>query len=126
MADDGDRILTLFGIGLVIAILAALGVLVLGAMSAPSPDAPAGGPDADWRLERLNETHVRVEHAGGEPVPAEHLVVTVDGRPRHPGWSGTLVEGDGGVLLVREGQVVRLFWTGTPGDRDLLEQWSSP
>lgn len=127
MADDGDRILNLVGVALVLAILAALVVLVLGAMSAPTSEAPDEGPTVDWRLERINETHVQLVHDGGEPVPTSDLLVTVDGSPRHPTWSAaTLSEGDRAVLLVRTEQTVRLYWTGTPGDRDLLERWVAP
>lgn len=127
MIDDGDRLLNVIGIVLVLAILAAIAILVLAAMSAPTSEGPSDGPTADWRLERVNETHVRVLHVGGDPVRASELVVTVDGNPRHPRWSaGTVSEGDTAVLLVREGQAVRLFWTGTPGDRELLARWTAP
>lgn len=124
MANDGDRLLNIIGVVLVLAIIAALIILVMAAMSAPSADDPAEGPAANWRMDRINETHVRVMHAGGEPVDTAHLVITVDGTPRHPQWSGTiLTEGEGATVRVREGQPVRLYWTGTPGKRDVLARW---
>jgi hypothetical protein len=120
MAEDGDRLLTLVGVGLFLLIALAVSVVALGAMN-PSPGEET--PEVEWSLERVNETHVSIVHGGGDPIPVAELTVTVGGRERRVSWSGTVTEGDAGTFLAEENDVVRLYWTGGSGTRDLLEQW---
>jgi hypothetical protein len=68
----------------------------------------------------MNATHVQITHDGGEPVSASELIVTVDGIERRVTWSGLIRQGDSGVVRGDRQQVVRLYWTGGPGDRSLL------
>lgn len=120
--DDGDRLLTLVGVALVAFIVVALGVLFLAASDAGDEASPA--PDAEWELTRVNETHVRVAHAGGEPVGAEHLLVTVDGRPRRVSWPASRVGTDDGVVVPAEsGSTVALYWERPTARRAVLARW---
>lgn len=122
MLDDGDRILNLVGAALVLALLLSLALLVVVASEGPATGA---GPDAEWTAARVNETHVRITHAGGERVHASDLVVTVGGRERHVSWTGVLTRGSSGVVHARAQRVVRLYWLPENGNRKLLARWQS-
>ncbi len=113
---DGDRMLNLAGAGLALFVLGT--VVLVGALVVTS-EPPAEAPDVEWSVERVNETHVRVEHAGGSPVTAANLTVTVDGSERRTGWSGPVVQGQSTVLSAETGAVVRVFY-GVGDDRDLM------
>lgn len=119
----GDRLLDLFGVALVVAIVGAFALLGFGFASiGEESTAP---PEADWTLTRINESHVRVSHAGGEPVRTDRLTVAVGGQPRRVEWSATtLVEGEGGVLRAGEGTRLTLVWERSEADRRVLERWS--
>lgn len=82
MIDDGDRLLDLFGVVLVVFIIVSVGILVLAAMNAPSQQS-ANEPNVNWTLQRINATHVQISHDGGDPVSSSELIVTVDGIERH-------------------------------------------
>lgn len=121
MLDDGDTVLNLVGIGLVVALLIGLGVIALN--FSPSDD---GAPSANWTAERVNDTHVRVAHAGGDAVPNSEVVVTVDGTPRTATWNGTsgaVTDGDATVVQVRRNQVVGVSWEAGHTERQTLERW---
>jgi hypothetical protein len=121
--DDGDRLLNLLGVVLAGFILVGLVGVVLAGLGGPS-DRAANAPDADWTLERVNGSHVRVAHAGGDAVPAEDLVVTVDGVRRRASWDGVVSEGDSGVVHADRGMVVQLYWTNEVGERVKLQDWT--
>lgn len=125
MLDDGDDMvnaaLVLVGVAIVVAIV----LIVYAGMTIPALNRSDDVPDAEWRLERVNETHVRISHAGGEPVDTEYLAVSVNGRRRSVSWSGTLVNGTGGVVQAKPDRVVRLYWTEGHDNRDLLSMWRS-
>jgi hypothetical protein len=122
MIDDGERILDLIGIILVMFIIVSVGILILAAMNVPSQRS-ADEPEVDWALTRTNATHVQITHDSGEPVPASELIVTVNGFERRVTWSGLISQGDSGVVRGDRQQVVRLYWTGGLGDRSLLASW---
>lgn len=122
--DDGDRILDLVGAALAATILVSVALLVFAAATTPT-GAPAEAPSTEWSLDRVNTTHVRITHAGGEPVAARSLVVTVGGTDRRvDGWSGMVARGDRGVVRALEGKVVRVYWTTEAGERVRLASWS--
>lgn len=123
MTDDtaDSRILTWVGIGLVLFIAFQLVVVALVFINPPNAGEPT--PESSWRVERINETHVHVTHAGGDPVAPRNLVVTVNGFERHVDWPTPVTEGTGIVVGAEPGGVIRLYWTGGEGNRDLLGQW---
>lgn len=119
---DGDRLLDLGGV--VVAALLVLMIVALALAFVAGPrDRADEAPGAEWSLERANDTHVRLVHAGGEPVRADRLVVTVDGTRRRATWSGLVGPGDAGAVNARDGLLVRLYWTTERGDRVLLSTW---
>lgn len=119
---DGDRLLNVLGVVLALFILVGLVGVVLAGLSGPSTDVE-DAPDVDWTLERVNDSHVRLTHGGGDVVPATDLVVTVDGVRRRVSWSGNVVEGDTGAVRADRGMIVELFWTNDVGERIKLESW---
>lgn len=121
MFDDGDDILDLVGIALVITIVLSIGVLVLAGVTAPSRS--DAGPDVEWSLERHDNGTVSVIHDGGEPVKSSNIVVEVDGLQRQVTWDGVIDDGDEVRLDADTGQVVRVYWDPGQGDRTLLESW---
>ena len=119
---DGDRLLDLFGVAPVLAILGAFALIGIGVTSAPQESTTT--PETEWTLTRVNESRVRVSHAGGEPVRIEHLSVAVDGQPRRVRWTATtLVDGEYGVVRASEGIRVTLVWERSEADRTILERW---
>lgn len=119
MLEDGDRLLDLVGVVLVLAVVAALGVV---ALNLGSPPAGEGAPAANWTVERVNETHVRVVHAGGDPVRTADLRVTVDGLERDAAWTDPVTESERAVVAASEGTVVRVVWAGGRGDREVMHR----
>jgi len=117
---DGDHLLTAVGIVLGLVVVGA--VVFVGLLVVNPPDNPHDSPEANWTLDRPNDTHARIVHAGGEPVPAEVLLVIVDGNRREFAASGTIVEGDALVVPAAEGAVVELYWTGGRGEV-ILKRW---
>lgn len=129
---DGDRLLTIGGIVLGLTILLMLGVIAI--TFAHPPRGGANSPDAEWTLDRVNATHVRLTHAGGESVSAGRLVVTVGGNDRRVTWTadgverrvtyaGPVSEGDSGVFRARADRLVRLYWETDRGERVRLDDW---
>lgn len=119
-SEEGDRILRIVGIVLVVGILIALSLMVLAGMN--SSFGASDPPIADWNVSRVNESYIQIAHRGGDPVKTEKLVITVNGRVRQVSWTDddTISRGDSTVLRVSEGRVVRLFWKGQPGNRNML------
>lgn len=116
MLEDGDTVLRLVGAALVLGIVFAGGVVALN-FDPPDRDP---GPDANWTVERINDSHVRVTHAGGDPVRVENLHVTVDGLERATNFSDPVAPGDTTVVPASDGSMVRVIWEGGRGDRDIM------
>ncbi|PSQ64893.1 MAG: hypothetical protein BRD24_08955 [Halobacteriales archaeon SW_9_67_24] len=115
MAEEGDRLLNVIGIGLVVALV---GVIVVGVVIAVNvPANRVDPPDGEWSFRQANETHVRITHDAGESVDGAALVVTVDGYSRHPSWSEAVTPGETVAIEASRGQVVRLYWDGGRTDR---------
>jgi hypothetical protein len=119
----GDRLLNLLGVVVALFVVVGLVGVVLAGLGGPSTDA-ADAPDAAWTLDRVNGSHVRIVHAGGDAVPASDLVVTVDGVRRRVSWDGVVEEGDAGVVRADRGLIVQLYWTNEVGERIKLRGWN--
>jgi hypothetical protein len=124
MIEDGDQLLDLIGGVLVVTLVVMLGIGVLVAANAPA--LRADPPDADWTIQQVNTTYVRIVQTGGEPVAASSLVVTVDGYKRHASWTGRVTPGDAVAVKASRTQVVRLYWVGGRGDRVQVASRHSP
>lgn len=120
--DDGEQLMNLIGIVLMLLLIMSVAVLILTAMSAQQQSADI--PDVDWNLTRINESYVRITHAGGEPVQTENLSVTVDGIPRQPQWTApTLASGKYGIVAADEHSRVTLLWRESDIERVVLGRW---
>jgi len=115
MAEEGDRLLNVIGIGLVVALVVVIAVGVVIAVNVPANRVDP--PDGEWSFRQANETHVRITHDAGESVEGAALVVTVDGYSRHPSWSEAVTPGETVAIEASRGQVVRLYWDGGRTDR---------
>lgn len=124
MIDDFDTI-DLIGVGLILFIVLASAVLILAGATAPGRQ-PAEPPAANWTIERVDVGQVNVTHAGGEPVDASNLVVSVAGVERAPGRADVLTEGEALTIPARAGQRVALYWVGSRDERALLDEWQAP
>ncbi len=105
--------LLLFVLGTVVLV----GFLVATGVPTGSGDAPV----ANWSVERVNDTHVRVEHAGGPPVQASEVTVSVDNNERRTGWSGRVVQGESTTVRAGPESVVRVV-LGAGNDREVRLQ----
>lgn len=118
MLEDGDRILNLVGVALVLAVAVALGVVAINF----DPPEDATEPGGNWSIERVDDSTVRVVRAGGEPLPADEIVVTVDGVRRNSDWTDPIVSGSSATVDASEGSLVRVVWTSGRGNRARLEE----
>jgi hypothetical protein len=121
--DDGDRLLNLLGVVLAAFIVVGVVGVVLAGLGGPSTSVD-DAPNANWTAERVNESHVRLTHRGGDVVPSTDLVVTVDGVRRRVSWRGLVTEGDAGVVRAGSGTTVELYWTDETGERIELREWN--
>lgn len=122
---DDDRLLDVVGAVVVVIIVVAIAVLALAGATAPERELPEK-PGASWTIERTGPAEVAITHAGGEPVDASELVVSVAGVERGPGRSDLLAEGDSIRVPARPGQSIELFWVAGRDERVLLEEWEAP
>lgn len=122
---DDDRLIDVVGVVAVGFIVLAVAVLILAGATAPTRQV-GQAPDANWTIERVDEGTVAVVHAGGEPVNATELVVSVAGIEHTSGRSDLLTEGEALRVPAREGQEVRLFWVAGRDERVLLAEWQAP
>lgn len=121
--DGGDHRLNWIGLVLILLLVLSVAMLVVVAISVPQQSAAT--PDVNWTLTRINESHVRLTHAGGPPVRTANLTVTVDGVPRRPQWTAsTLTAGESGVIRVGAASKLTLLWKQSAHDRDLLQRWT--
>lgn len=120
--DDGEQLVNIFGMILVSLVVLSLALLVFSTVSTQQePEAP----DAEWSLTQINDSYIRIEHAGGEPVSARNVTVTVNGRPVHPEWTAeVLTENDSAIVRVSQDNRVRLLWQRSESDSDVLKRWN--
>lgn len=116
MLEDGNRILDLVGLALVLGVVVAVGVVALN-FAPPEGD---GAPDADWTVERVNDSAVRITHAGGEPVRTDEIRVTVDSLERDADWTDPVTADESTTVPANEGSLVRVVWNGGRGDREVM------
>lgn len=110
---DGDTTLHLVGAAVVAAVVVGLVVVGLNiAGGAPETEAP----DTDWTVERVNDTAVRITHAGGDPVRTDALTVRVESYRRATDWTDPVTENESTVVAASEGSTVRVVWSGGRGD----------
>ncbi|MFC7068344.1 hypothetical protein [Halobaculum lipolyticum] len=125
MALDPDRLLTVAL--LCVAVFAVAAVAALGYAATTAGDDADPMRDVRWRLEPVNDTHVRVVHDGGPTVSAASLRVTVDGIERRPDWRApALGPGDSGVVRADPGSRVTLLWDRSRVDTVVLDRWRLP
>lgn len=122
---DDDRLIDVAGAVVALIVVAAIAVMILAGATAPTRQ-PAEPPQADWTISRVDEGQVAITHAGGEPVDADELVVSVAGVERATGRSDRLTEGESIQVPARAGQEVRLFWVAGRDERLLLARWEAP
>jgi hypothetical protein len=101
--DDGDQVLTLVGVVLVVALVAAVGVLALN-FDPPEDDPKPGG---NWSIDRVNDTHVEITRT--------------DGVRRNVDWTDPVVPGASITITANEGVRIRVIWAGERGNRGTLE-----
>lgn len=123
MSKDGDRWLDIVGGVLLLVLVGSVGLIVISGMNPPSSEGPTRTPNADWELQPVNDSHVRIAYTGSDPVSTENLTVTVDQHRRAVSWSGVLTRGESGVVQLRAGGVVRLYWNEGRDGQTLLKQW---
>lgn len=120
-----DRDLNLDIIGLIVAALLVFSLATVAFTILETSSRHEAAPDADWRLDRVNDTHVELRHMGGEPADARNLTVVLredDEVEVH--WSADPVrEGDHAVVRASPGTVVRLYWQGGRTEGVFLESW---
>lgn len=122
---DDDRLIDVVGVVVVVFIVLALAVIVLAGATAPSREV-GDAPGGNWTIERVNDRQVNVTRAGGEPVSASDLVVSVAGIEHGPGRSDRLTDGEAMTVPARPGQEVRLYWLAGRDQRVLLKEWRAP
>ena len=110
---DGDTMLHLVGAAIVLAVVGGVVVVGLNIAGGP-PDTDA--PDANWTVERINETAIRITHAGGDPVRTDELTVRVESYRRATDWTDPVTRNESTVVQASEGSTLRIFWSPGRGD----------
>ena len=110
---DGDRLLNLVGAAILLAIVA--GLVVVG-LNIAGGAADGEAPEVNWTVERVNDTAVRITHAGGDPVRAERLTVRVESYRRATDWADPVAENETTVVQASEGSTVRIVWSAGRGE----------
>jgi len=117
--DDGDQVLNLIGVVLVVAVVLAVGVLAIN--FDPPEDDPA--PGGNWSVERVNDSHIQITRTDGEPIPADQLQLAIDGVQRNVDWTDPVVPGASVTVPANDGVRVRVVWIGGRGNRATLDSW---
>jgi hypothetical protein len=116
-----DRKLDVLGVILAIGIVLGVGLGVFAALEG----AQGGGeptPELNVSAERVNDTHVRLVHAGGDTVRGEDLVITVNNRERgQETFPTSYAEGDSTVVRAAAERTITVYWTGGRGPRESLD-----
>ncbi|AGN01951.1 hypothetical protein L593_10030 [Salinarchaeum sp. Harcht-Bsk1] len=122
MSLSPDRKLDALGAVLVVLVIFGVGLAVFGAIEVSEDDGEAT-PETNFSVERINDSHVRLVHAGGDVVRGDELVLTIDGRDRVPvqPFPPSVSEGDGTIVRVSEGHTLRVYWTGGRGTQERLD-----
>ncbi|WP_135365612.1 hypothetical protein [Halosimplex halophilum] len=110
---DGDTMLNLVGAAIVVAVV---GGLVVVGLNIAGGSGGTEAPDANWTVERVNDTAVRITHAGGQPVRTDDLTVRVESYRRATDWSDPVTESESTVVQASEGSIVRIVWSPGRGD----------
>ncbi|MFB6138850.1 MAG: type IV pilin [Halosimplex sp.] len=110
---DGDTALNLVGAAIVAAVV--VGVVVVG-LNIAGGASDVDAPDVNWTVERINDTAVRVTHAGGDPVRTDELAVRVESYRRKTDWTDPVTEGESTVVQASEGSTVRIVWSPGRGE----------
>lgn len=122
MALSSDRKLDVLGVVLGIVVLLGICLAVYGAIEISQ----GGGeqtPTANFSVDRINETHVHLQHAGGDTVRGEELALTINGREYVPAgrFPPSVSEGDRALVQVRPGKTLQVWWTGDRATRERLD-----
>ena len=117
-----DKKLDVLGAVLVVAVILGVGLAVFGAIEISE----GGGeptPEVNFSVERINDTHLRLVHDGGDTVRGDELVLTIDGRDRVPvrPFPPSVSEGEGTIVRVSEGHTLRVYWTGDRATQERLD-----
>ncbi|WP_248515028.1 type IV pilin [Salinarchaeum laminariae] len=110
-----DRKLDALGVVLVVLILLGVALAVFGAIEV-SNGGNSDSPQANFTVDRINETHLRLVHDGGDMIRGEDLSVTIDGRDRVPSvrrFPRRVTEGDAAILRVGTGSTLRVYYHGS-------------
>ena len=120
---SGERLLDLIGLLIVFGFVFGIGTLLFFSGGTGPADPRPSAPDANWTVERVNDTHVQLGHVGGDAVQSDALALTVDGEERPVPWSGEVSSGDVALVRVPGGATLELRWTGGSGDPVSLGEW---
>lgn len=114
---DGDTMLNVVGAAIVVAVVG--GVVVVG-LNIAGGSSGETAPDVNWTVEQVNDTAVRITHAGGEPVRTENTEVRVESYRRATDWRDPITESESTVVQASEGATVRIIWNPARGDEVIM------
>jgi hypothetical protein len=125
-ADDGggDRFVT--AVAVAVGALVLFSVLVVVFAPSATPERGEDPPPVDWSFERVNESHVRITHAGGPTLDGSNVSVAVGQQELRPDgivWNGSVAENDSSVVPAPRGRVVEVFWLGDRRIHHQMARW---
>jgi len=109
--------LNLVGAAIVVAVV--VGLVVVG-LNIAGGSGDTDAPEVNWTVERINDTAVRVTHAGGDPVRTDDLTVRVESYRRATDWTDPVTESESTVVQASEGSTVRIVWSPARGDDEIM------
>lgn len=120
---ETERSIDPIGIGIaVVIVVIAGGLLLVGPLSGTAGQSTSA-PDTDFKVVRINDSHVQIAHVGGDNVAGDRLSVVVDSEERSPGWPNTVTDGDVVLIQADANSTITLFWAG-PEKRTTIGNWT--
>jgi len=112
---DDFELIDVFGAVVLLLLLASVAVVVFATPEVSQRPEP---PEADWSIEKVNDSHIQIRHEGGEPVDPENLTIIVKEYPRPTEWSmngsdGLVREGDYTYIQISDDQDIALYWSAS-------------
>lgn len=121
--DDEDTVLNLIGVAMAVLLIALIGSIILWTSAAQTGSSI---PDTSWNLTRVNESHAKITHVGGESVQTERLSVMVNQTARPTNWSAPVISnGEYGVVRVEEDTTLRILWRPDGSEPTVLYRWDN-
>jgi hypothetical protein len=122
------ELIDIAGIFILMLLVASVAVIIVA-----TPEVAEGiePPESEWEVGHVNDSYMKIQHVGGEPVTLSNLTVIIEEYPRPTEWynvtGGYVTEGGYTLIEVSDGQSIALYWSSSEDTvrRDILAEGES-